>query len=241
MSIKRADGGGASRCRSGGGCGPAGGGGSGTQGGGGGGSRGRGPGGARGRGPGGAHGVPAVALRAAGGPEHPEAGWPERIGTGLLAPHREHPGRQRQLPGPRRGLRCSKSTPQLQARSELVFLEDQRAGQEGQTGHVVVRQGERVLDPSSGKSYEDMQAYLREQPQYREVGTMPGTTAAKVFSTEPGSPERARALASANVSPELQRMMVADQPPSVPTTCPTRPTPRTTTSPPTAPRSVRSR
>jgi len=114
----------------------------------------------------------------------------------------------------------SKSTPQLQARSELVFLEDQRAGQEGQTGHVVVRQGERVLDPSSGKSYEDMQAYLREQPQYREVGTMPGTTAARVFATEPGSPERAQALASANVSPELQRMMVADQPPSVPNTLP---------------------
>jgi hypothetical protein len=110
----------------------------------------------------------------------------------------------------------AKSTPQLQARSELVFLEDQRAGQEGQTGHVVVRQGERVLDPSNGKSYDDMQAYLREQPQYREVGTMSGTTAAKVFGTEPGSPERARALAAANVSPELQRMMVADQPPSVP-------------------------
>lgn len=108
----------------------------------------------------------------------------------------------------------SKSTPELQARSELVFLKDERAGQEGQTGHVVVRQGERVIDPSSGQSYEDMQAYLREQPQYRPVGTLPGTTAARVFSTEPGSPERAQALASANVSPELQRMMVADSPPS---------------------------
>ncbi|OJT24364.1 hypothetical protein BO221_14450 [Archangium sp. Cb G35] len=114
----------------------------------------------------------------------------------------------------------SKSTPQLQARSEMVFLEDQRAGQEGQTGHVVVRQGERILDPSSGKSYDDMQAYLREQPQYREVGSIPGTTAAKIFATEPGSPERAKALASANVSPELQRMMVADQPPSVPDNLP---------------------
>jgi hypothetical protein len=108
----------------------------------------------------------------------------------------------------------SKSSPALRGRSELVFLADSRAGAEGQTGHVVVRQGERVLDPSSGKSYDNMQAYLKEQPQYREAGSMSGTAAAKVFATEPGSPERARALADAKVSPELQRMMVAD--PGVP-------------------------
>ncbi|MCP3143143.1 hypothetical protein [Pyxidicoccus xibeiensis] len=106
----------------------------------------------------------------------------------------------------------NRSSPELQARSELVFLEDQRAGAEAQSGHVVVRQGERVLDPSTGTSYEDMQAYSRENPEYREVGTLPGTTAARVFATEPGSPERAQALADANVSPELQRMMVADPP-----------------------------
>ncbi|OJH38888.1 hypothetical protein [Cystobacter ferrugineus] len=104
------------------------------------------------------------------------------------------------------------SSPEQQRRSELVFLEDSRAGAEGQTGHVVVREGERVLDPSSGKSYEDMNAYLREQPHYSEVGAMSGTAAAKVFSTEPGSLERAEALADAKVSPELQRMMVADPP-----------------------------
>jgi type II secretory pathway pseudopilin PulG len=104
----------------------------------------------------------------------------------------------------------ARSTPALQARSELVFLEDGRAGREGQSGHVVVRQGERVVDPGTGRSYEDLPSYLREQPQYREVGTMSGTAAAQVFATEPGSPERAQALAGAQVSPELQRMMVAD-------------------------------
>ncbi|MCP3097441.1 hypothetical protein LZ198_00985 [Myxococcus sp. K15C18031901] len=109
----------------------------------------------------------------------------------------------------------NKSSPELQARSEMVFLKDGRAGAEGQTGHVVVRQGERVLDPSSGKSYDDMKAYLKEQPHYSEAGSLPGTTAAKVFSTKAGSPERAQALADAKVSPELQKMMVADYPADV--------------------------
>ncbi|MCY1073067.1 hypothetical protein [Archangium lansingense] len=112
----------------------------------------------------------------------------------------------------------NKSSPELQSRSELVFLEDSRGGAEGQAGHVVVRQGERVLDPSSGKSYDDMKSYLKEKPHYSEAGSIPGTTAAKVFSTEAGSPERAKALADAKVSPELQRMMVAD--PSVPSEAP---------------------
>ncbi|PTL84995.1 hypothetical protein [Vitiosangium sp. GDMCC 1.1324] len=112
----------------------------------------------------------------------------------------------------------NKSSPELQSRSELVFLKDSRAGAEGQTGHVVVRQGERVLDPSSGKSYDDMKSYLKEQPHYSEAGSIPGTTAAKVFSTEAGSPERAKALSDAKVSPELQQMMVAD--PGVPSNAP---------------------
>ncbi|WP_257463318.1 hypothetical protein [Archangium lipolyticum] len=112
----------------------------------------------------------------------------------------------------------NKSSSELQSRSELVFLKDSRGGAEGQAGHVVVRQGERVLDPNSGKSYDDMKSYLKAQPHYREAGSIPGTTAAKVFSTEAGSPERAKALADAKVSPELQRMMVAD--PAVPSDAP---------------------
>ncbi|NNB88732.1 annexin [Corallococcus exiguus] len=105
------------------------------------------------------------------------------------------------------------ATPALRARSELVFLKDTRPGQEGQTGHVIVRQGERVVDPSSGKSYDNLQAFLKEQPQYKQSGTLSGTSAHKIFSAPPGSPERQKAIADAKVSPELQRMMVADSPP----------------------------
>ncbi|WP_426749726.1 hypothetical protein [Myxococcus sp. Y35] len=112
----------------------------------------------------------------------------------------------------------NKSSPELQGRSDLVFLKDSRAGAEGQAGHVVVRQGERVLDPSNGKSYEDMKSYLKEQPHYSEAGSIPGTAAAKVFAAPPGSAERAQALTDAKVPPELQKMMVAD--PAIPSTAP---------------------
>ncbi|QSQ26440.1 hypothetical protein JY651_16565 [Pyxidicoccus parkwayensis] len=102
------------------------------------------------------------------------------------------------------------TTPELRARSELVFLKDNRPGAEGQSGHVVVRQGERVLDPTTNQSYANTQEYLKANPQYQPVGTLSGSKAAKIFSTEPGSPERQKALNDAKVSPELQKMMVAD-------------------------------
>ncbi|WP_241758043.1 hypothetical protein [Myxococcus landrumensis] len=107
----------------------------------------------------------------------------------------------------------SKASPELRGRSELVFLKDTRGGAEGKAGHVVVRQGERVFDPSSGKSSSDMQTYLKEQSQYQEVGTLSGNTAAKVFATEPGSAERAQVLSQAKLSPGLQQMMLADSTP----------------------------
>lgn len=104
----------------------------------------------------------------------------------------------------------SNTTPELRARSELVFLKDTRPGAEGQSGHVVVRQGERILDPTTNKSYASTQEYLEAHAQYQPVGTLSGSKAAKIFSTEPGSPERQKALDDARISPELQRMMVAD-------------------------------
>ncbi|WP_233277985.1 hypothetical protein [Myxococcus stipitatus] len=70
-----------------------------------------------------------------------------------------------------------------------------------------------MFDPSSGKSYSDMQTYLKEQSQYQEVGALSGNTAAKVFATEPGSAERAQVLAQAKLSPGLQQMMLADSTP----------------------------
>lgn len=105
-----------------------------------------------------------------------------------------------------------KAGPQLRARSELVFLEDTRPGAQGQTGHVVVRQGERVFDPSTNKGYDSLADFQRAQPQYREVGSLPATQASRIFSTPPGSPERQAALAQAKVAPALQRMLVADAP-----------------------------
>lgn len=104
----------------------------------------------------------------------------------------------------------SKASPALRARSELVFLQDSRTGAEGQSGHVLVRQGERVLDPTTNQSYASLADYQRAHPQYREVGTLPATSAARIFSTPAGSPERAAALAQARVPEGLQRMMVAD-------------------------------
>ncbi|WNG33665.1 hypothetical protein F0U61_08505 [Archangium violaceum] len=105
---------------------------------------------------------------------------------------------------------AKKATPELRARSEFVFLKDQRPGAEGQSGHVVVRQGERVLDPGTGKSYDSLDAYLREKPEYQEAGRLSATSATRIFDTPAGSPERAAAVAREKVSPELQRMMVAD-------------------------------
>ncbi|MFY1825066.1 annexin [Myxococcus fulvus] len=111
-----------------------------------------------------------------------------------------------------------KATPALRARSEMVFLKDSRPGAEGQSGHVVVRQGNRVVDPSTGKNYDNLQAFLKEQPHYQPAGTLSGNAAAKIFSAPPGSPERQRAISEAKVPDSLQRMMVADSPQTAPAT-----------------------
>ncbi|WP_147452183.1 hypothetical protein [Corallococcus sp. CA041A] len=105
-----------------------------------------------------------------------------------------------------------RTSPEIRARSELVFLKDKRAGEEGQSGHVVVRQGSKVYDPATNKSYDSTDAYLKEQPHYEQVGTLPAGQAKKILDTPPGSPARQTALERANVSPELQSMMVADAP-----------------------------
>ncbi|GEN10322.1 hypothetical protein SAMN05443572_11076 [Myxococcus fulvus] len=103
-----------------------------------------------------------------------------------------------------------KASPELRARSELVFLEDQRQGAEGQSGHVVVRQGEKVFDPTTNKSYASMGDYMKDQPHYKEVGGLTANKARAIFDTPPGSPARAAALAKAQVPDGLQKMMVAD-------------------------------
>ncbi|OJH38595.1 hypothetical protein [Cystobacter ferrugineus] len=104
----------------------------------------------------------------------------------------------------------NKASPEDRERSEMVFLEDKRPGAEGQSGHVVVRQGERVIDPSNDKSYESLDAYLAEQPHYQEAGRVSATEVKHILDTPPGSLERAEALSQAGISPELQEMRVAD-------------------------------
>lgn len=106
------------------------------------------------------------------------------------------------------------ASPEIRGRSELVFLKDNRAGAEGQSGHVVVRQGSKVYDPTTQKFHDSTDAFLKEQPHYEQVGTLPAGQAKKIFDTPPGSPEREKALERAKVSPELQSMMVADSPAS---------------------------
>ncbi|MCP3137765.1 hypothetical protein [Pyxidicoccus xibeiensis] len=106
----------------------------------------------------------------------------------------------------------AKASPELRARSELVFLKDTRGGVEGQSGHVVIRQGNSIYDPSTGKSYADMEAFRKAQPQYKEVGSLRGPQAARIFAAPPGSAERARAIAQAKVPDALQHMLVADPP-----------------------------
>ncbi|WNG44440.1 hypothetical protein F0U60_10210 [Archangium minus] len=103
-----------------------------------------------------------------------------------------------------------KATPPLRARSELVFLKDSRPGVEGQSGHVVVRQGTRIVDPSTGKGYDNLQAFLKDKPNYQPAGTLSANAAAKIFSAPPGSAERQKAMTEARVPDALQRMMVAD-------------------------------
>ncbi|MBJ6761565.1 hypothetical protein JGU66_12380 [Myxococcaceae bacterium JPH2] len=103
-----------------------------------------------------------------------------------------------------------KSSPELRGRAEMVFLKDQRAGAEGDSGHVVVKQGDKVFDPTSQKSYDSLDSYLKEQPQYQEAGRLPAKDVKSILDAPPGSPERQAAITKAGVPPELQRMMVAD-------------------------------
>ncbi|MCE9668652.1 hypothetical protein LY474_12585 [Myxococcus stipitatus] len=106
---------------------------------------------------------------------------------------------------------ADKATPELRAKSEMVFLKDNRPGKEGESGHVVVRQGDKILDPTTNKSYESMDAFKKAQPHYQEAGSLSASNVKRILDTKPGSPERAAALDKAKVPAELQKMMVADE------------------------------
>ena len=111
-----------------------------------------------------------------------------------------------------------KATPDLRSRADMVFLKDSRPGAEGQSGHVMIRQGNSIVDPSTGKNYANLQAYLKEQPHYQPAGILSANAAAKIFAAPPGSAERQKAITDAKVPDSLQRMMVADAPQAAPQT-----------------------
>lgn len=99
--------------------------------------------------------------------------------------------------------------PQQRARAEVVFLADTRPGAEGRDGHVLIQQGNRFYDPVSRAWHDSLQAF-DPAGHYRQVGTLNAQVAHRVLQTPAGSPERAAALQTAGVPPELAGMMVAD-------------------------------
>ncbi|MBN1206818.1 MAG: hypothetical protein JXB05_18185 [Myxococcaceae bacterium] len=99
--------------------------------------------------------------------------------------------------------------PSQQARAEVLFLRDTRPGAEGQSGHVLIQQGNQYYDPVTRRSYASLEAF-DPQGNYEVAGSVNGRDVARILSAPAGSPERQAAIAAANVPPELQSMLVAD-------------------------------
>jgi hypothetical protein len=93
----------------------------------------------------------------------------------------------------------------------VTLLSDRR----DPTGHAVVERADgTVFDPASQQSYASMEAYLAANPQYAlrsepEARNISRASLARVFSTEPSSPQRALALAAAGLS-NIAQVSVAD-------------------------------
>ncbi|MFY2558030.1 hypothetical protein ACN469_10400 [Corallococcus terminator] len=102
----------------------------------------------------------------------------------------------------------------IRARSEVLFLKDSRPGAEGTTGHVVIRQGNNIYDPTT-REWTASETYLKQHPEYSIAGSVPGSTVNTILSAPPG-PERQAALAKANLPPDIANMVVADTGASLP-------------------------
>ncbi|TQF10175.1 hypothetical protein FJV41_40780 [Myxococcus llanfairpwllgwyngyllgogerychwyrndrobwllllantysiliogogogochensis] len=102
----------------------------------------------------------------------------------------------------------------IRARSEVLFLKDSRPGTEGTTGHVVIRQGNNIYDPTT-REWTASETWLKQHPEYSIAGSVPGSTVNTILSAPPG-PEREAALARANLPPEIANMVVADTGASLP-------------------------
>lgn len=102
----------------------------------------------------------------------------------------------------------------IRARSEVLFLKDSRPGAEGTTGHVVIRQGNNIYDPTT-REWTASETWLKQHPEYSVAGSVPGSTVNTILSAPPG-PERQAALARANLPPDIANMVVADTGASLP-------------------------
>lgn len=103
--------------------------------------------------------------------------------------------------------RLAAMTPQQRAQTDLVFLRDTRPGAEGASGHVLLRENGRFVDPLTGNSYASLAQFDPERV-YSPAGTLAGTVAHAVLSAPPGSAARSAALEQ--VPAVLRTMMVAD-------------------------------
>jgi hypothetical protein len=101
------------------------------------------------------------------------------------------------------------ASPEIRGRSEVLFLRDTRPGQEGLSGHAVIRQGERIFDPMTGQTYNSF-ADFNKAGNYQIAGQLNGTAVARILSAPPGSPERQQAIEKARVPQQLAGMLVAD-------------------------------
>jgi hypothetical protein len=99
--------------------------------------------------------------------------------------------------------------PPLRGRAEVLLLRDTRLGAEGSTGHAVIRQGNGIFDPATGRSYPSFEAF-NAQGHYQIAHTVGGLAMHRILSTPAGSPERQAALDAARIPASVQRMLLAD-------------------------------
>ena len=93
---------------------------------------------------------------------------------------------------------------------EVLFLEDRL----DDTGHVVVRQGEQILDPTTDTTYDSLDAYYAENPRYVPNAAPPAVAAdqlTRILDTEVG-PAREAALQEADIPEAVRNRVVADEP-----------------------------
>mgnify|MGYP001765978895 CR=1 FL=1 len=99
-------------------------------------------------------------------------------------------------------------SPSERKNSSLVLLKTRDPARDGDVGHAVVRQGSEIIDPTSGKRYDSLNAYLNENTQYVMAGEISADDAKTIFDTPAGSPMRHVAIDQTNTN-SLENLQVA--------------------------------